>query len=316
VFYFHSTITSLNPASLSLSSSSSSSSPSISSSFSSDVLPTSGVISTSFGRRKIPEESAPTDHRRSFLLQLGVFIFFLIYALIIRSTKVAFHSFFLERDPSISHPYDVTDSVPSWLLYFVATFIPGIIVLIYILLPSCLIPLTRKDRFHYGIWLGLGIFQTLVIVVSIFFTMKVATGRLRPNFLLTVIMQVIERRWIVVIILIIIITLLLMPLVTWPNARVPRSMWMMHKNLFQADMPPSLSAVWCTPCIYYGLWWWWKKETGLAFGMSWPILLCISPLGSLSHASKMANISHRTLSEVHSLESLLQPSFGQRQRII
>ncbi|KAI7889802.1 phosphatidic acid phosphatase type 2/haloperoxidase [Mucor mucedo] len=118
------------------------------------------------------------SHRKRLFISYGKdWLLVLIMAIIFFAIDSIqpFHREFSINDTSIMHTYTVNESVPVWLLMFVAIIIPIIIIIIYA-------GFFRRNwlDFHSGL-LGLALALTMTIMMTD--VIKITVGRPRPDML-------------------------------------------------------------------------------------------------------------------------------------
>ncbi|AYV75154.1 MAG: hypothetical protein Terrestrivirus1_28 [Terrestrivirus sp.] len=135
----------------------------------------------------------------NYVVQCLLLIGLVIYAFEMRSSSVATRPIFFERDPSLSYP-QVPEHVPNVMLASIVICVPAGVIILLLCFELCKPKYMTTDdnnnnnnnnnnnstRFIAFIklffWLSIGLAHTLLLAMSIYNTLKITSGRLRPNF--------------------------------------------------------------------------------------------------------------------------------------
>lgn len=94
-----------------------------------------------------------------------------------------YHRYFSERDPTLSYPYVISVQVPTWLLFFLAWFVPMLVIFIaQMLLLKRFGDVSRNHKVAKFFLAQLVLFQALGLTLFLTSLSKVFFGRQRPNF--------------------------------------------------------------------------------------------------------------------------------------
>jgi len=97
----------------------------------------------------------------------------------VKNTKVIYEMQFVEQDPNLSF-WVSGETISNTALYLISTFVPFayILFLVFILLHGK----SWKLRFIVFVWYTMGLIEIIFMTTALFETVKLVTGKLRPNF--------------------------------------------------------------------------------------------------------------------------------------
>jgi membrane-associated phospholipid phosphatase len=122
----------------------------------------------------LPPRQDPSFWSR-FGPQLTLLIFFVIYGVLASLSSVRNDVFFLERDPSLSYPLSVNQVSNAWLIV-ISTIVPIVII------STISFIIYSNNKLTRTFWLCYGVLLSTFVTMSIYNTIKIITGRLRPDF--------------------------------------------------------------------------------------------------------------------------------------